>query len=71
MVFSEALENRDQEMRVGGEIVNNIRYADDTALLAESMEDLQELMEAVDEACSRDGLTINTDKTKLMVVSRE
>lgn len=58
-------------MRIGGEVVSNIRYADDTALLAESMEDLQKLVEAVSETCTRYGLSINTEKTKLMVMSRE
>lgn len=57
-------------IRVRDEIVNNIRYADDTAFLAESMEDFQSLMDAVNDACIRYGLTINTIKIKLMIVSR-
>lgn len=56
---------------IGGKIVSNITYADDMALLAESMEDLQGLVDAVNDACTRYGLTINTTKIKLMVVSRD
>ena len=70
IVFREALQDRTEGVRIGGECISNIRYADDTALLAESIEDLQNLVDAVDEACSRYGLTINISKTKFMVVSK-
>lgn len=71
MIFNDALQNRTEGVRIGEEIINNIRYADDTAILAESIEDLQQLVYAVDAACTRGGLAINIAKTKWMVVSHE
>ena len=70
MVFLEALENCKEGVRIGGETISDVRYADDSDLLAESIEDLQALVDAVDEACARYGLTINIEKTKFMVVSK-
>ena len=57
-------------IRVGGETINNIRYADDTALLAENIEDLQELLNRVNTECQNYGLSINKTKTKFMVISK-
>lgn len=55
---------------IGGEVVNNIRYADDTVIIAENLVDLQELVNRVNEACKNWGLSINLNKTKYMVVSK-
>ena len=57
-------------IRVGGKNVNNIRYADDTVLLADSPEKLQNLVEVLVSASEQYGLKINTSKTKVMVVSK-
>ena len=46
-------------LRVGGHNVTNIRYADDTVLLAESAEDLQKLLDIVVWESKRKGLSIN------------
>ena len=51
-----------------GEYVNNLRYADDTVLLAESEEELQELVNAVNEGSRKFGLEMNTKKTKTMII---
>ena len=56
---------------VGGDTINNLRYTDDTALLAESEEDLQVLVDAVKEQSERKGLKMNVKKTKTMVVCRD
>lgn len=69
-IFKEALDDRQEGVKLGGEIINNIRYADDTAILAENLEDLQTLVNLVNEASRRRGLKINTTKTKWMVVGK-
>lgn len=69
VIFNEALEGQ-CGVRTGGETINNIRYADDTAIMAESIEDLQFLIDRVTRECSNNGLSINTSKTKMLVVSK-
>ena len=55
---------------VGGNNINNLRYADDTVLMAESQEKLQTLLNIVVEVSKKRGLSINCKKTKCMVVSK-
>ena len=55
---------------IGGRIINNVRYADDTALVADSVEKLQELVSAVRTASEEKGLRINIEKTECMVVTK-
>lgn len=69
-VFEGALKYRHEGVKIGGEVINNIRYADDTAIMAESLEDLQTLLNAVNNACKEKGLSVNTKKTKWMVVGK-
>ena len=54
-----------------GEYINNLRYADDTVLLAESEEELQKLVDAVKEGSLKFGLEMNTKKTKMMIIRRD
>ena len=49
-----------------GEIINNLRYADDTTLMAESEEDLKSLLMKVKEESEKVGLKLNIQKTKIM-----
>ena len=49
--------------------INNLRYADDTALLAESKEELKSLLMKVKEESEKVGLKLNIQKTKIMVSS--
>ena len=49
--------------------INNLRYADDTALMAESKEDLKSLLMKVKEESERVGLKLNIQKTKIMASS--
>ena len=58
-------------VKVGGQNVNNIRYADDTVLIADSEEGLQRLLQEVKEASEGKGLSINVSKTECMVVSKK
>lgn len=70
-IFQEVLGERGLGIRVNGVWVNNIRYADDTVLIADNMKDLQELLDAVGDSSKSLGLNINTKKTKFMIVSRK
>ena len=49
--------------------INNLRYADDTTLMAESEEELQSLLRKVKEESEKVGLTLNIQKTKIMTSS--
>lgn len=69
-IFTEALTNLEMGIRVNGEYINNIRYADDTVLLATSLNDLQALLDRVRTVSVTYGLNLNIKKTKFMVVSR-
>ena len=52
-----------------GRNINNLRYADDTTLMAESEEKLKSLLVKVKEEGKKVGLKLNTQKTKIMVSS--
>ena len=49
--------------------INNLRYADDTTLIAESEEELESLLMKVKEEREKVGLKLNIQKTKIMVSS--
>ena len=49
--------------------INNIRYADDTTLMAESEEELKSLLMKVKEVCEKAGLTLSIQITKIMAWS--
>lgn len=51
--------------------MNNARYADDTVLLSESEEKMQNLLTQVVEASERIGLSMNCKSTEFMVVSKK
>ena len=53
-------------VRTGHEAVNNLRYADDTTLMAESEEELKSLLMKVKEESEKVGLKLNIQKTKTM-----
>ena len=54
------------ELRLPGEIINNLRYADDTTLMAESKKQLKSLLMKVKEESEKAGLKLNIQKTKFM-----
>ncbi|GFO45212.1 endonuclease-reverse transcriptase [Plakobranchus ocellatus] len=58
-------------IKVGGQNINNLRYADDTVLIAENKEDLQKLLNIVEEESRKTGLELNSKKTEVMVISRK
>ena len=59
-----------EEAQAGTEIakrnINNLRYADDTTLMAESEEDLKSLLMRVKEGSEKSGLKLNIQKTKII-----
>jgi len=58
-------------VRLGEETFNCLLYADDMVLMAEREEDLQRLVNAMHERCLQVGLSVNADKTKVLVFERE
>ena len=53
-------------IKIAGRNINNLRYADDTTLMAESEEELKSLMMKVKERVKKVGLKLNIQKTKIM-----
>ena len=53
-------------VKIAGRNINNLRYADDTTLMAESEEELKSLLMKVKEGSEKVGLKLNTQKTKIM-----
>ena len=60
------LEEAQAEMKIAGRNINNLRYADDTTLMAESKEELKSLLMKVKEENEKVGLKLNIQKTKIM-----
>ena len=56
-------------IKIAGRNINNLRYADDTTLMAESEEELKSLWMKVKEESEKVGLKLNIQKTKTMVSS--
>ena len=54
------------EIKIAGRNINNLRYADDTNLMAESKEELKSLLMKVEEGREKAGLRLNIKKTKIM-----
>ena len=53
-------------IKIAGRSINNLRYADDTTLMAESEEELKSLLVKVKEESKKVGLKVNIQKTKIM-----
>ena len=53
-------------IKIAGRNINNLRYADDTTLMAESEEELKSLLMKVKEESEKAGLKFNIQKTKIM-----
>ena len=53
-------------IKIAGRNINNLRYADDTILMAESKEELNSLLMRVKEESGKVGLKLNIQKTKIM-----
>ena len=53
-------------IKIAGKNINNLRYADDTTLMAESEEELKSLLMQVKEESGKVGIKLNIQKTKIM-----
>ena len=60
------LEEAQAEIKIARRKINNLRYADDTTLMAGSEEELKSLLMKVKEESEKVGLTLNIQKTKIM-----
>ena len=60
------LEEAQAGIKIAGRIINNLRYADDTILMAENKEELKSLLMKVKEDSEKVGLKLNIQKTKVM-----
>ena len=63
------LEEAQAKIKIAGRNINNLRYADDTTLMAESQEELKSLLMKVKEETENADLKLNIQKTKIMAPS--
>ena len=63
------LEEAQSGIKIAGRNINNLRYADDTTLMAESEEELKSLLMKVKEESEKVGLKLHIQKTKIMASS--
>ena len=63
---NDELDEAQAGIKIAGRNINNLRYADDTTLLAESEEELKSLLMKVKEESEKVGLKLNIQKTKIM-----
>ena len=69
IIRNTGLEEAQAGIKIAGRKVNNLRYADDTTLMAESEEELKNLLMKVKEKSEKVGLKLNIQKTKVMASS--
>ena len=60
------LEEAQAEIKIAGRNINNLRYADDTTLMAENEEELKSLLMKVKEESEKVGLKLNIQNTKIL-----
>ena len=68
IIWNAGLNDSQTEISIGGRNINQLRYADDTTLMAES-EEVKSLLIRVKEESEKDGLKLNIQKTKMMAYS--
>ena len=70
MMMTEALENVEEGIRVCGELIKDVKYADDLGMVANTEAGLQSLMDSLNTTAKHYDMKINIKETKAMVVSR-
>ena len=65
-MWNARLDESQARTKVAGRNINNLRYADDTTIMAESEEELKSLLMKVKEESENVGLRLNIQKTKIM-----
>ena len=63
------LDEAQAEIKIAGRIINNLRYADDITLMAESKKDLKSLLMRVKDKSEKAGLKLNMKKTEIKAFS--
>ena len=66
ILYISGLEEAQAGIKIAGRNINNLRYEDDTILMAERTEELKSLMMKVKEESEKPGLKLNIRKTKIM-----
>ena len=66
-MWNDGLDEAQVGIKTAGRNINNLRYADDTTLMAESEEELKSLLMKVKEESEKVGLKLSIQKTKIMV----
>ena len=66
IIRNTGLEEAQAGIKIAGRNINNLRYADDTTLMAENEEELKSLLMKVKEESENVGLKLNIQKTKIM-----
>ena len=65
-MWNARLDEAQAEIKISGRNINNLKYADDTTLMAESKEELKNLLIKVKDESKKVGLKLNIQKTKIM-----
>ena len=65
-MWNAGLDEAQAEVKISGRNINNLRYADDTTLIAETEEELKSLLMNMNEESENVGLKLNFQKTKIM-----
>ena len=68
-MWNAGLEEAQAGIKIAGRNINNLRYADDTTLMAESEEELKSLLMKMKEESEKVGLQVNIQKTKILASS--
>ena len=68
-MWNARLDESQAGIKIAGRNINNLRYADDTILVAESEEELKSLLMKVKEESEKAGLKLSIEKTKIMASS--
>ena len=58
------------DFKIGGRIINKVRFADDTAITAKTQEELQDMVNRLVDTGRKHGMEINVDKSQVMRVSK-
>ena len=67
-MWNAGLDEAQAGIKIAGRNINNLRYANDTTLMAESKEELKSLLMKVKEESEKVGLKLNIQKTKIMAL---
>lgn len=70
-IMRQVLEDWHGGVNIGGTKLSNLRFADDTTLIAGSQEEILELLKRLEDVSALYGLNINYNKTKIMIIDRE